>query len=248
MKIFRSYVFFSHLLINVLCTFSSNAQDTYTMGVTEHVINGLQKRTMDYIVMNSDLRIKVVGVPFERKLRLLETGKIDIAMGVLKTPEREKRFIYVAQPYHVFEGVSIFLNSNSDRTIKSSSDLKGLTVAIVHSSRDLSYLDSEVQFDKLNVRSLRRSLDLLLDNKVDAVFAIESVANRSLKRRKQMNSIRVAEFKPYGPRDVHMVISKHSKLKEKKAILEELSKELYEGKYDEIRNAYFHSKMKKNQE
>ncbi len=110
-----------------------------------NILQGIDIETLQVVLTEMGCTVTFEEIPWERHLKEVETGKVDIASGASKNPEREKWGLF-SKPYSG-EAVLLFtLKENKDKyKFKSERELvsTGLKLGIVAGS----YLGED--FDKL---------------------------------------------------------------------------------------------------
>ncbi|WP_372768830.1 substrate-binding periplasmic protein [Pseudoalteromonas sp.] len=240
----KVFILFYSFLLYFCSIFQCIAEQKVILGVAPNTTQGLHVQLMKYIAQRGGFEFEVAEVPFERRLRLLESGKVDVSLGVFKTLKRENKLVFIETPYNQFKGVSLFIRKEDYINIPA--DLSGKRVAIVSSTRNFSELERLVSFESMIIPSFPRCVKLLLDDSIDAIISIKTSGENILKKMKLEDKIKIAHYQPPQPKNVYIVLSQSSVLIKKKKILEQIALELANGKYDEIREQhYINRKAKK---
>jgi ABC-type amino acid transport substrate-binding protein len=111
-------------------------------------------------------------LPLLRLLNELESGQIDVALFISKTPEREAKFVYPAKPYILTHPGLAVRNTSSLAQINSSDDFKTLSVIIMQGGVMSPAMRQHQKMVEIRGDTLfRRALVMVTVSRADAVFS-----------------------------------------------------------------------------
>lgn len=134
-------------------------------------INAIAARTGD--------DVNFVTMSFSGLIGALESGRIDtIANQLTITPEREAKFAF-SQPY-VFDGAQVVVKKGNEKTVASTEDLSGKTVAVNLGSNFEQLLNELPNSKEIDIRTYESNIaqDTAL-GRVDA-FVMDRVSSAQL--------------------------------------------------------------------
>jgi len=154
--------------IGVFLHFPNVYQET---GSTE--LKGADIRYLNDVFKEMGYTPVYVVLPISRLLATLQSGEVDIAGILLKTPEREAIANFPDTPTVILQPSLFFLTENKLNKINSIDDLKGMTIGYIPTSPIPKFLDApdKVKFDLLGADNwVEMNLKKLLAGRVDAVL------------------------------------------------------------------------------
>jgi polar amino acid transport system substrate-binding protein len=136
-------------------------------------IIGLDADLAKLIAMNLGVKVKFSPMSFSQLLPALEAGQVDIIIsGMTMTPERNLKVAFVG-PYHI-SGKGILTKTQN---IASLQDAEGLNktefkVAALRNSTSQTFVEKAAPKASLvPTESYKKAIDLLFDDKIDALVA-----------------------------------------------------------------------------
>lgn len=112
-------------------------------------------------------------VPFSRLIYLLDTGKIDAALTLAKTPEREEKYLYPDTPITFMQSGLAVLAQNPLTAVEKHSDLQDTTIIFTKGG----YLSPFMRDPSVNINYIvgdsnifRTMLRLVVAERADAVY------------------------------------------------------------------------------
>lgn len=159
-------------VITVACTpdwppFESRDDDGNYVGVTADFLRLAAER----VGLKIDYRFDTWGVLLEQ----LKAGELDMAPGVIKTPEREE-FLAFLDPFVESNDVIMVLDERDD--VKSIDDLNGKTVAVEKGYYSEEYLRTNYpDIKRLIVPSTVEALKAVVAGKADAYVGMQAVVS-----------------------------------------------------------------------
>lgn len=175
--------------------------------------------------------------PFQRQLKALEKGDVDIHAGLYFTKERDKKYLYTEAFSE--DAIHVFVRKGNEFPLESYEDLIGKVGSIPTGA---TYGDEfEMYREKLTLKQIDKEgeqLEHLVEGRVDYYISSYHDVQRLKKELKVENEI-IALEKPLVTNKVYFVMSKKSSLtKDIDKFNEILIRLKNEGKIDEILNTY----------
>lgn len=247
MKVFVFYLLIHFILIENLHAQSVgvkgnlvDAKRVVVSSVSKNWANGLNSKILNHITKRLNLNMKIIHVPFARRLAYMETGRIDLMVGLLKSKNREKYIHFINPPYKHTASKVFFVLKGHKSSIKKYSDLKNLKIGVRIKSKYFKRFDDDASLDKVKVSKLSQSLRMLLKNRVDAVINSAASGIETINKMKIHNKIEIAEYYDHRDQYVYLGISKKSPLMDHVGEIEkELKKMVKSGEIKEIIKNYY---------
>jgi len=158
------YLFFS---------FYCSAQNkTINAAVAEGFIDGLHSKYLKYIADKLSMPISITTIPFARRLKEIEIGRLDIIVGLQQTTAREGEFVYINPSYESLSYRFYSLTKNTHK-FKHYEDLQGKSIAVNRHSKYFEQFDKDNQIKKLETKSLEQNIKLVLHGRTDLFIHYE---------------------------------------------------------------------------
>lgn len=183
----------------------------YSIITEDGRFSGLDKIYIEKIAAKANIKVDAYACPFARCLKLLEQGDADLYVSLFKTREREQ-YIEFIEPHHGIESSQTFyVLTDSDMTIASYDDLTGKRIGIIRNSKYFEPFDSDTALRKSPLVSADVMLDMLIDNRVDAIVGIRVVIDDIISKRNLTGKIRHTKYEYRGSRKTYLGMSKQSR-------------------------------------
>ena len=136
-------------------------------------IIGLDADIATMIAKNMKVKIKFTPMPFAKLLPALEAGQVDMVIsGMTVTPERNLKVAYVG-PYYI-SGKGVLTKGENIASLQDSSGLNKpeFKVAALKNSTSQMFVEKVIPNATLvTTKSYKKAIDLLFQNKIDALIA-----------------------------------------------------------------------------
>ena len=223
--------------------YSENKNDkTFKIGFYDYepyyFFNNKGKPTGYYVDLLELLK-KDTGIEYEymmlevsKCLERLETGEIDVLLGLGKTPEREDKFIFTDN-YVDVEKFGVYTNKDID--YGKLTDLEGVNFAHIKNEANYQWIlnfleEKNISVNKVEVSNYEEAREKLLDGSVDAIAA--TITDKKLKAKNK-----IYEFST-GP--VYIAVSKgNEELINKINVALDKYSSLDPNPTEELHNKYF---------
>lgn len=126
-------------------------------------------------------KIELVGCPFSRCIRMLEQGEVDAMGGLILTPERQQKMVFVKPAYMALSSSFVFYaRHKSQLNIANYDDLYGKKIAVMRGAAYFKRFNEDEKLLKVPVLTEQTAMELLLKERVDLVIAVEETADHAM--------------------------------------------------------------------
>lgn len=150
-------------------------------------------------------------IPFKRCLQWLQEGEVDLMVGLLDSPQRQKN-------YHMFlyddHTVKTFFIRKDAPDIIDFTDLAGLDIAVVRGARQFEEFDRAPAdyFNRILVNTLPAAFGMLEKGRVDAVVCTDYYGSNIVKGHPEFRKkIQQASYEVINGTKVYIALSRKSK-------------------------------------
>ena len=189
--------------------------------VAEGFANGLHSKYLRYIAYKLDMPISITTIPFARRLKEIELGRLDIIVGLHKTDKRTDEFEYIYPNYESLTYRFYSLTKNCHK-FKSYEDLQGMLIAVNRHSKYFEQFDKDNQISKLETKSLEQNIKLVLHGRADLFIHYEESTFPMLVKLGVDNQICKTVIQQNNANKHFIAISKLSHLMNKKTELQKI--------------------------
>ena len=135
---------------------------------------GVNVDIVNLIAKQLNKQVKYTKCPFIRCMSLMETGKVDIIVGIKKTEERARYVSYLNTPYNIqYYPLNFYLLNGSDHTIHTYQDLKNLRIGTIRGALYFDEFDKDTSLSKTTVTTYEQLIQLLLRGRIDTFIERE---------------------------------------------------------------------------
>jgi polar amino acid transport system substrate-binding protein len=128
-----------------------------------------------------DFKIELVGCPFSRCIRMLEYGEVDAMGGLILTPERQQKMVFIEPAYMALSSSFVFYaRHKSQLKIANYEDLYGKKIAVMRGAAYFKRFNEDNDLIKVPVPSEQTAMDLLFKERADLVIAVEETADHAM--------------------------------------------------------------------
>lgn len=211
------------VLMFLVCSGAAAQTQTIKIGVFDHAplvvlqgqkVDGGEIRYLNKVCREMGITPVYTVLPFPRLLNAVETGEIDMALELRKTPEREAKMLFSEKPVIRYSPVLAVLTENKLKAITQIDDLQGYKIAYLIGSTVPDFLKSKtaVTFDSTSGDDWgNRNLKKLLEKRVDGALDLNPFSTSwEIKKMGVQNKVRILTLP--GPSDAfYVVFSKTAK-------------------------------------
>jgi len=210
------------IIFHLFFSFYCDAEDkTINAAVAEGFTNGLHSKYLKYIAAKLSMPLSITTIPFARRLKEVEIGRLDIIVGLQQTATREDEFVYINPSYESLSYRFYSLTKNTHK-FKSYEDLQGKLIAVNRHSIYFEQFDEDSQINKLETKSLEQNIKLVLHGRTDLFIHYEESTFRKLVELGVDNQISKTLNQPNHVIKHFIAISKYSHLMSRKVELQDI--------------------------
>lgn len=200
-------------------------------------LTGIDIEIIQLLEKELDLNIKIVQKPWARCLKSMESGSVDMMIGLAYTEDRAKYIEYIDLAYYRVKPA--FFQLKNKTKISNYKDLSNKKIGYVNGSSYFKEFDNDLTLEKVALPQEKMLITMLLRNSIDLFIGSDIQVKYELNKKKLSNRIIETAYSPDHQIDLYIGISKKSDLIDKKDIIEEaISKIINDGKVDEIVQGY----------
>lgn len=229
-------------MVLLYCDFGFSQENRLRAGVAPGLANGMYARLINYIGDNLGLEVDIVEVPLKRRLIMLQNGQLDLAVGLLKTPERVHRFRFIESEYTIRESEDrLYLLQSNATDFDNGRLVNNKVIAVLRGSniyQSFAQVNPEQLFETI---SLAQSIDLLLKGRIDYFMYAKDAADKMLAEQAVTDLVYESPLRPdrVKSKKVYMAISKHSFLNNFLPELIQVATTLNRGEYDKLHQLHY---------
>ncbi|WP_339865398.1 substrate-binding periplasmic protein [Paremcibacter congregatus] len=207
--------------------------------VSEHFPHGLERKILQALADRMGRQITFMPYPFARRLDTLEKGGVDLSTGLLKTPERTEKLIFIdahkRKTYRAF-----FVLKDRATRIEKYEDLYGLKVGTRIKSLYFDRFDKDDKIQKIPVTSIESHIHMLLNGRIDTFAFQEKSGLLKIAELGYEGKIIAAPYKFSRTNLTHICISKKSPLANDLTDINRVIKEMSEdGTFRQITEDHY---------
>lgn len=184
---------------------------------------GIDITLLQLLAKRLDLDIQFEDMPFKRGLKMVEHGDIDLAVGVLRRPEREEYAHFLTPPYSDTTAKVFYVLKGKEQTITRYEDLHTLIIGTQIGTKYFPCFDNDRAIAKHEVSDIHLNVRMLRARRIDAFIMSEFSGDKQLAELDLEGVIVKAPYKHIDPQSVYMILSKRSQHAPR---LDEFNKEL----------------------
>jgi len=220
---------------------SINAE-SFKSAVSAEYPQGFHTKIINYIGQEMALTPDIIYAPLARRIHMLSTGQLDLLIGIRKTPEREKLFIFIEPGYTRGTAVSgLYINTQKNSFLDNAANSRKKIIAVTTNSSYIKDYDLPFSYKVITVTSLVQVIKMLDVGRIDAFIYGKKSAN-ILVNKMELNHLKPSlKFTPTKNtnKSSYIAISKHSKLKSDIDKLSQISTKILQEKYKKIHDAQY---------
>lgn len=204
------------------------------------VLKGTNIEVARLLAKHLNLSLQFTQCPFARCLSLLESGQVDMMVGINKTKPRQSYLSYLSQPYNTrTTPVRFYLRKDADITIDNYDDLAGLSVGVLRGASFFERFDNDTSLYKLEVTTHKQLIDMLLKGRFDTFLGREISIRQHISADIYQNEMKLAPYIYKKKNDSYIVLSKASNFNEYLELFSQTLNELIaQGEIKKITNKY----------
>ncbi len=217
----------------------NQAPKIYRTAVSPEFANGLHKKYLEFLASKLNVQFEYELLPFGRRLRDLESGKLDILVGLQRNPDSVDKLFYLTPHYENLTHI-VFIRKGEEIRWTKDYPLAGRNVAVTILGRYFPELVDSEGPNLVRVNSLEQKIQLLSLGRVDAFIHFRDSTLVRLKALSLDENIVEAPVQPSEERKYYFVLSRQSSLIKRANELELSIKDAKEGgEFQRIREKHY---------
>lgn len=195
------------MILILLCgfAFASGDEDSVIVLGTNHVppfkiikgeaMDGINAEVLQQIFHGMNLQLKIRECPWQRCLSELREGKIDVILGLFKTPERESLYYFCDPPYKDRSNKAFYLRKGEGHRVQSYEDLYSLNaIGVTRGYKNFRRFDHDQKLKKEFVTNHLQNIKKLIGKRLDAFIQTEEAADYLIKTEGYADHIEKAPY------------------------------------------------------
>lgn len=229
-------------LLSLLINSYSLADESATIirsSVSPEFPDGLHYKYLKYVANKMDMALNIYPMPFARRLRSLETGEIDIMVGVRRVQSKEYDFVFL-EPHYEVQSVSLFVRQAEVERFQSDDDLRGSTIGVTNNGTLINEWGFYNGIKIVEVSRLSQKIGMLLKGRLDGFSHFEKSTLDMLADLESFELVKKARYQPPISFEYYFAISSQSELIGQVDALEQVIKTGFDsGHFAKIRAAHY---------
>ncbi|WP_429119948.1 substrate-binding periplasmic protein [Aeromonas allosaccharophila] len=169
---------------------------------------GLDMDILQQLESRSGIRFKVKRMPWGRALKQMQTGRVDLMIGLAYTSERAQ-FIDYLQPAYYQCWPAFYGQPVNVARIHQYRDLQGVKVGYVLNSAYFEPFNSDSRLDKHGVPTEEQLLRMVQRGHLPLMIGTDCQVDYALSQG-NANRVSKADYRPASPVTLYLGMSKHS--------------------------------------
>ena len=201
--------------------------------------NGIAKGySIDYINLIANklaIQVEYQNLTWDKAMDMLENNQLDIMLNVLKSPDRQNRFLFSDIPYRL--STPAMVSRISEKEYSSFSQLNGKTIALVKGY--YSYDKVKKDFPKINIYSTNNSLENLTavsSKQADITYGIRDVLEYNIGKN-LISNLRITDNIDDNSFGFYFIYNKKNTIL--KSIIAKAEKLISENEIEELNTKWF---------
>lgn len=174
-------------------------------------LKGINGDVLKEIFRDTGLVLKIRQCPWKRCLIELEDGKLDVFLGIFKTPEREKKFYFCEPPYKNRSDKAFYLRKGEAHRVIRYEDLYRYKIGVTRGYKNFERFDKDKKLKKEFVADHKLNIKMLLDGRIDVFIQTEVAADYLIKVRRLGDKIEKASYKHTKINPSYFIINRNSR-------------------------------------
>ena len=207
----------------------ARAEPVYRSAVSAEHADGIVRHIIEALAQRLQMRVDIELAPFARRLKWMESGKLDIMGGLLKRPEREAYIYYVVPPYVDINRKIFYVRKGEEDRIRCYEDLYGRVIGTKIRSLYFPRFDTDPNLVKEAVGNVEQNFRKLLSGRIDAVIYSNRSGGMVIETMGIADRIGVAPYAYTASNPVYIGISRRSPLMAKRTQIEAAVRHMVES-------------------
>ncbi|MBL0596767.1 transporter substrate-binding domain-containing protein [Aeromonas jandaei] len=171
-------------------------------------LQGIDIEILHRLEQESGIRLQVKRMPWGRALKQMQTGQVDLMIGLAHTPERAQ-FIDYLQPAYYQCWPAFYGKREQVARLDQYSHLLGVKVGFVLNSAYFEPFDSDIRLDKHGVATEEQLLRMVQRGHLPLMIGTDCQVDYALSREPTL-ALAKAPYRPARPITLYLGMSKRS--------------------------------------
>jgi polar amino acid transport system substrate-binding protein len=203
------------------------------------VRNGIDLYILKEVTKKLGIKLAIVDCPFNRCLKYIESGKIDVMTSLALREERKKFISYVNPPYYTKHTKSFYMRKDSNVKIEKYEDIYKYSIGVKSAVRYFEQFDLDNKIKKEAVGTVELNLTKLIEGRIDALINTTIQLDYLIIKNGYSDKFRKSKFS-YQKGEDFIGMSKKSKFISIKHKIDKIVKEMIaSGEVDQIVAKFF---------
>ena len=171
---------------------------------------GLSVELAKSLVTEAGYDFLPVACPWARCLELVETGDIDLIVGVGNTPARAQVMHFIEPAFFIGGHTIGFFTLDGQPEIHRYQDLADLIIGSLRGSLHFPEFDQDLSLHKVETKDVDTAIKLLHADRIDVLIHLEATLGQYLQRLDPDNRITAAAYKVKLEQPAYVALSRAS--------------------------------------
>ncbi|WP_340679299.1 ABC transporter substrate-binding protein [Paraglaciecola sp.] len=221
------------LILLVAVSFNSVSANTLFSSVSPEFPNGLHVKYLQFIASKMNMELDIVPMPFARRVVALQSGQIDLMVGMQREKDTQDDIIYIYPGYEQLRHTFFVLASNQTE-LTNFDDLLQLNIGVTIHAKYYQHFQQQEGLHLIAVSTLKQKIELLLKGRIDTFIHYQQSTEPLLKQMQLENRVVIAPYQPTEYNEYYVTISLKSRLYPYQETLQKVIKEAVDN-HDFIR-------------
>lgn len=232
----------SLMLLLMIFSVSSYSQEKIVSAVSTDFPDGLHTQILHYLAEQLHTQADISTMPYARRLLELDSGDLDLMVGVSNTAPIGENVIRL-QPAYESLSIAIFVLAGNENRFNTMESIQSHTIGVTRYTSRQTILGNMPKENIVPAHSLEQKIDLLLKHRVDSFLHVKQSTILTLEELELTNNIVLADYQPPKEYEQHIAINRNSWLWDHKDQIEKIIKNgIAKGDFAELRKRYYAQK------
>ena len=227
------------LVLLLTVSFSCAGKNILYSSVSPEFPNGLHTKYLQFIANKMNMELDIVPMPFARRVVALQSGQIDLMVGMQREDNTQDDIIYIYPGYEQLRHTFFVLAPNQTK-LTSFADLVKLNIGVTIHAKYYQHFQEQQGLSLIAVSTLKQKIELLLKGRIDTFIHYQESTEPLLKKMQLDNQVVIAPYQPTEYNEYYVTISEKSRLFPYQETLQKVVKAAVENNdFNRIREAHY---------
>lgn len=200
---------------------------------------GLYVELAQALTNSLPVKLEIVFCPWARCVKMVEQNQAHMLIGLSKSPEREKHFYFLKQPFFQTSNAFHFFYMYPEHEIKTHAQLKQKIIGKIRGSAHTPEFDNDKSLNTVDALDVRSMINLLRKKRIDSFIYLGGAVQTYLDAYDAQNEIKRSPYSIEQKLSGYIVIANEWQGNELKAQLDNRMEMLLEsGFIDDLYKRY----------